>query len=131
MSATRTNAEGRRVSVQLDPGILVESLILQRLNTVPKRRHQDWIRTLLVQGFLAESGMIRRLNPTASQNHATQRREPQSPRSGFNFSDWVGRSATPKPMVKVTPGVTQEVPESAARPGGAEKPFAQLRKVVG
>ena len=37
--------------------MLVESLILQRLNTVPKRRHQDWIRALLVQGFLAESGL--------------------------------------------------------------------------
>ncbi|MGB5639322.1 MAG: hypothetical protein WBM63_09400, partial [Sedimenticolaceae bacterium] len=117
MSATRTDAEGRRVSVQLDPGILVESLILQRLNTVPKRRHQDWIRALLVQGFLAESGMIRRLNATATQNRAAQRREPQSPRSGFDFSDWVGRCATPKPMVKVTPGITQAVPEGTTKQG--------------
>lgn len=131
MSATRTDAEVRRVSVQLDPGMLVESLILQRLNAVPKRRHQDWIRALLVQGFLAESGVVRRLSATASQNRAAQRREPQSPRSGFDFSDWVGRSATPKPMMKVTPGITKAVPESAARPGGAEKPFAHLRKVVG
>lgn len=117
--------------MHLDPGILVESLILRRLNTLPKRRHQDWIRALLVQGFLAESGMVQRMNPTASQNRATQRRGQQSPRSGFDFSDWIGRSATPKPMVKVPPGVTKEVPESATRQGGSEKPFAQLRKVVG
>lgn len=131
MSATRTDAEGRRVSVQLDPGMLVESLILQRLNTVPKRRHHDWIRALLVQGFLAESGVVRRLSATATKNGAAQRREPQSPRSGFDFSDWVGRSATPKSMVKVTSGITKEVPENVTRQGGAEKPFAQLRKVVG
>ena len=119
------------MSVQLDPGMLVESLILQRLNTVPKRRHQDWIRALLVQGFLAESGMLRRLNPTATNNDAAQRRGPRSPRSGFDFSDWVGRSATREPMVKVTPGVTKAALENATRQGGSEKPFAQLRKVVG
>jgi hypothetical protein len=111
--------------------MLVESLILQRLNRLPKRRHQDWIRALLVQGFLAESGMLRRLNPTATNNDAAQRREPQSPRSGFDFSDWVRWSATRKPTVKVTPGVTKAAPDCVAKQGGSEKPFAHLRKVVG
>lgn len=109
--------------------MLVESLILQRLDTVPKRRHQDWIRALLVQGYLAESGMVRRLNTTTSENRTAQRRVQPSPRSGFDFSDWVGRSPPRKPMV--TPGVTKAVPESVARQGGSGKPFAHLRKVVG
>jgi hypothetical protein len=111
--------------------MLVESLILQRLNTVPKRRHHDWIRALLVQGFLAESGMIRRLKPTATNNDAAQRRGSQSPRLGFDFGDWVRWSATRKPTVKATPGVTKEVPEGTTKQGGSEKPFAQLRKVLG
>ena len=131
MTATRTDSEGLRVSVQLDPGMLVEALILQRLNAVPKRRHQDWIRSLLVQGFLAESRLVRQLNGTARENQATQHRAQQSRRSGFDFSEWLGRSANPKPVVRVTPDVPKEEQPSSVEQGNSAKPFAHLRKVVG
>jgi len=111
--------------------MLVEALILQRLNAVPKRRHQDWIRSLLVQGFLAESRLVRQLNGTAPGNLATQHRAQQSRRSGFDFSEWLGRSANPKPVVRTTPDVPKEEPPSFVEQGSLAKPFAYLRKVVG
>jgi len=128
MSATRTDLEGRRVTVRLDPGLLVEALILKRLNTVPKRRHPDWIRALLIQGFLAECRVVRQLKGTASEHPVTKRRVQPSPGSGFDFGDGFARSADLKPVVRANRHVSQEVHTS---PVGADKPFAHLRKVVG
>ena len=54
--------------MQLDAGMLVEALILERLNALPKRRHQDWIRSLLVQGFLAESRVLRQIDGAMAEN---------------------------------------------------------------
>ena len=130
MAVTQTDLEGRRVSVRLDPGLLVEALILKRLNTVPKRRHPDWIRALLVQGFLAECRVVRQLAGTASENAFAKRRMPPSPGSGFNFSEGCARSANPKRDIGVNRHVSKEVPASPAA-SGIDKPFAHLRKVVG
>jgi len=94
MAATRTDLEGRRVSVRLDPGMLIEALILKRLNTVPKRRHPDWIRTLLIQGFLAECRVVRRLNGIAPEHLIAKRRVQPSPGSGFDFGDRSAGSAS-------------------------------------
>ena len=51
-SVTKQRLEGLRISVRLDAGLPVEALIMKRLVALPKRRHQDWIRALLVQGFV-------------------------------------------------------------------------------
>ena len=131
MAATGTELEGRRVSVRLDPGLLVEALILKRLDTVPKRRHPDWIRALLVQGFLAESRVFRQLKGTASEHPIAKRRVQPSPGSGFDFGDGFARSANPKRVVRTNRHVPEENPSSPVAAGGADKPFAHLRKVVG
>ena len=131
MAATGTELEERRVSVRLDPGLLVEALILKRLNAVPKRRHPDWIRTLLVQGFLAECRVARQLKKPASENAFAKRRMQPSPGSGFDFSDGFARSANPKRVVRTNHYVSKEVPTNPVAAGGADKPFAHLRKVVG
>ncbi len=131
MSATRNDLEGRRVTVRLDPGLLVEALILKRLNTVPKRRHPDWIRALLVQGFLAECRVVRQLAGTASENAFAKRRMQPSPGSGFDFSDGFARSANAKRDRGVNRHVANKFPPSPVAAGGLDKPFAHLRKVVG
>ena len=131
MSATKADPKGRRIHVQLDPGMLVEALILERLNALPKRRYPDWIRSLLVQGFLAESRVFRQLDGTASENRVAERRVQQSARSGFDFGDWTGRSPYPTALVRVNREVPQDDPPSSKEQSGASKPFAQLRKVVG
>ena len=131
MAATGTELEGRRVTVRLDPGLLVEALILKRLNTVPKRRHPDWIRALLIQGFLAECRVVRQLNSTASENPIAKRRMQPSPGSGFDFSDGFAQSTKPKRIERKNFHVSNQVPTSNVVTGGVVKPFAHLRKVVG
>ena len=131
MSETQTASAGQRVSVQLDPGMLVEDLILQRFQSLPKRRQPEWIRSLLVQGFLAESRLDRQLKGSASQSQAVSDRMPQSPRSGFDFRDWTGRSAKLKPVASVIPDVPKADPLRCANQDRSTKPFAHLRKVVG
>jgi len=129
--ATRADPKGLRIHVRLDPGMLVEVLILERLNALPKRRYQDWIRSLLVQGFLAESRVFRQLDGTVSENRVAERRVQQSPRSGFDFGDWTGRSPGPTALVRVNRDVPRDDLPSSPKQSGASKPFAQLRKVVG
>ena len=131
MTATRTDLEGRRVSVRLDPGLLVEALILKRLNTVPKRRHSDWIRALLVQGFLAECRVVRQLKGTAAQHPIANRRVQSSPGSGFDFGDGFAQSTTPKRIERKNLQVSNQVPTSIVVTGGVDKPFAHLRRVLG
>ena len=131
MAATRTDSEGRRVTVHLDPGMLIEALILKRLNTVPKRRHPDWIRTLLIQGFLAECRVVRRLNGIAPEHLVAQRRVQPSPGSGFDFGDRSAGSAHPKRVARANRQQSNQAPPSHVAAGGVDKPFAHLRKVVG
>ena len=131
MSANGTELEGRRVSVRLDPGLLVEALILKRLDTVPKRRHPDWIRALLVQGFLAECRVVRQLKGTAAQHPIAKRRVQPSPGSGFDFGDGFTQSTKPKRIERKNLHVSNQVPTSNVVRGGVDKPFAHLRKVVG
>ena len=131
VTVTRNAPEGRRVSVQLDPGMLIEALILERLNTLPKRRHQDWIRTLLVQGFLAENRVNRQLSGKAAESPVRRQRVPRSHGSGFDLGDWHLRSVNSKPVVSASPDVPKEASPRPVKDSGAEKPFAHLRKVVG
>ena len=131
VSKTQTASAGQRVSVQLDPGMLVEDLILQRFQSLPKCRQPEWIRSLLVQGFLAESRLIRQLKVAASQTRAVLDRMPQSPRSGFDFRDWTRRSAKLKPVASLTAETSKEDPPHCVQQINSTKPFAHLRKVVG
>ena len=131
MSKTQTASAGQRVNVQLDPGMLVEALILQRFQSLPKRRQPEWIRSLLVQGFLAESRLVYQLNGMAPQTQVASDRVKQSPRTGLDFSDWTGRSAKPKPVTKAVPEESEEDPPRCVQPTNSAKPFAHLRKVVG
>ena len=131
MADNQTLSAGRRISVQLDPGMLVEDLILQRLQSLPKRRQPEWIRSLMVQGFLSESRLDRQLNGAASQTCAVSDRMPQSPRSGFDFGDWIGRSAKLKPVASFPAEVSKEDPPHCVQQINSTKPFAHLRKVVG
>jgi len=111
--------------------MLVEDLILQRFQSLPKRRQPEWIRSLLVQGFLAESRMVRQLNGIATQTQVVSGRVNLSPRSGFNFRDWTGRSAKLKPVASFTAEASKEVSPRCVQQINSSKPFAHLRKVVG
>lgn len=61
MKATKTTPE-QRIVVRLDPRVALESIILSRLERTPTRRRQEWLRSLLLQGFRSE---CRELSSTA------------------------------------------------------------------
>jgi hypothetical protein len=54
-----------QISLQLEPAIGIEGLILNRLSRIPSARRQDWLRGLLTQGFLAECQTLRALQQGA------------------------------------------------------------------
>ena len=49
-----TAPSAQRLCIRLDPAMLLEGLLLERLARVPKARRQEWLRGLLVQGYLWE-----------------------------------------------------------------------------
>jgi hypothetical protein len=102
-----------------------EALILQRLQRIPTGRRQDWLRGLLVQGFLDECRLRREADAEACA-------PPQAatPRQGTAFAGWLTeRSPTPQPPP--APKADLCDPPRPAVAGTNEKPFAHLRKVIG
>jgi len=129
MSASEIT-EPLRLSLTLDPGLVLERLILRRLSGLKRRRGQDWLRSLLVQGFLAEGQWIRSECPRDSDRASSQ--EPRIPTSPF--ASWLERTHTPVRRA-VEPRASTPTPTSpvttATSPVSETKPFAHLRKVIG
>ena len=117
----------KRLCITLDPGLVLERLILRRFAGLPRKRGQDWLRSLLVQGFLAEGRWLRTVEPGGGEDRA-----PYAPAiPATPFARWLERSHAndrtdlePKPRSVAAP----TTPPSAT--AGA-KPFAHLRKVIG
>ena len=120
--------ELRRISFSLDAGLVLERLILNRLSGLRRKRGHDWLRSLLVQGFLAE-GQWLRINSRRSGEGAA----PQA--SGLPttaFASWLEGSdrlprRAPSQTAPSMPDDTGRAEEAASR----QKPFASLRNVIG
>lgn len=117
----------RRLSVSLDPGLVLERLILRRLADLQRKRGQDWLRSLLVLGFLTEGRWLRTGEPDGGRG-----REPHVPAiPATPFACWLerahanGRTAH-EPALR---SVAAPTPPPSAN--GSAKPFAHLRKVIG
>ncbi len=124
--------EGFRISVRLDAGLPVEALIVKRLIALPKRRHQDWIRALLVQGFVAESRVHRQIQiglASSALGAAPAEKPVALPTSAY--AKWRREPATRQTSSRRA--VAERTPPaptpSAAREGG--KPFTALANVIG
>lgn len=125
MSASEIT-EPQRFSLTLDPGLVLERLILQRLSGLKRKRGQDWLRSLLVQGFLAEGQWIRSECTRDGERASTQ--EPKIPTTAF--ASWLQRVPTPaSPEAKSAPAPFHGSP--VTRSAAESKPFAHLRKVIG
>ena len=113
---------GQRLCLQLDPRMAFEALILQRLQRIPTGRRQEWLRGLLVQGFLDECRGRREMHgvpPVAT-----------TLRQGTAFASWLtGRPPIPQPAA--APNVDPGDPPRPAAAESNDKPFAHLRKVIG
>jgi hypothetical protein len=106
---------GQRVALQLDPRIALEAIILNRLERTTTARRQEWLRSLLVQGFRAECLALRGMS---------EERE-QRPAMAFAHRPEGGSKSLVAP--KEEPPVTQIGPVEAA----TTKPFTALGKVIG
>jgi hypothetical protein len=117
----------KRLNITLDPGLVLERLILRRLVALQGKRGQDWLRSLLVQGFLAEGRWLRSGDPGGSQSRVPV--EPAVPTTPF--SRWLqgahdkggsDQEPAPRSAEALTPP-----PSTSCN----SKPFAHLRKVIG
>jgi hypothetical protein len=113
-----------RLCLQLDPRMAFEALILQRLPVHPDRSAPEWLRGLLVQGFLAECRQRREADGEACDRPGAATRRP-----GNAFAGWL-TERTPTPHA---PPAEKPNPSDPQRPAVAPKakPFAHLRKVIG
>ena len=119
--------EPKRITLSLDPGLVLERMILQRLAGLKRRRGHDWLRSLLVQGFLAESRWIRsdrQGNPEDAAPRATTL--PATP-----FADWLERAQPVSPLKTDVPAAVAMLSTPTRGADATLKPFAHLRKVIG
>ena len=115
MAANRPRS-GYRITLQLDTRIVLEAIILNRMERIPKARRQEWLRGLLIQGFRAECRILREVPREIEPSPATA------------FSSWLEKDS---PKAIVPPERHQAVAAGKENTSGSGKPFAALGKVIG
>ncbi len=126
MSVTELT-EPKRLNLTLDPGLVLERLILQRFSRLKRKRGQDWLRSLLVQGFLAEGRWVSRDIPgNRAELVPRETTVPATP-----YANWLERAhPVNRPNAEMVPtAATAATPTPSASPDA--KPFAHLRRVIG
>lgn len=119
--------EPKRLSLTLDPGLVIERLILQRLSGLKRKRGQDWLRSLLMQGFLTEGRWLR--SDLQGNRRNVVPRETTVPATPF--AGWLGQAQpAEQPDAEAVPAAASAAVPSPV-PQTDAKPFAHLRKVIG
>jgi hypothetical protein len=103
----------------------LEALILQRLQRIPTGRRQEWLRGLLVRGFLGECRQRREADGGACDLSGAT-----TPRPGMAFAGWL-IERTPGPHVQPAATPDSSDPPRPVAVDTHDKPFAHLRKVIG
>ena len=122
----------QRISLELDSQMAFEALILQHLDTLPRERRQEWLRTLLVQGYLVEMRLLREIGPQGLGKIKTQSEDiRQKPLPASPFASWLAQSMPE--MKSRAASLKNGRVEKRQEPIQANnhKPFAHLRKVIG
>ena len=122
----------QRVCLRLDPAMLLEGLLLAQLSRIPKGRRQEWLRGLLVQGYLWEGRTHRGVQRNVKAHSFTgDQAEDKGPVSAMVFAGWLTRPQPAMPRIApegtVAPRIAPIMPETHE----TRKPFAHLRKVIG
>ena len=117
----------QRFSLTLDPGLVLERMILSRLTGLKRKCGQDWLRSLLVQGFLAEGQWLRRERQGGGDGAApAEARIPTTP-----FANWLAHASVPaRRAPEPAPGAVRQT-VTVIEPVAGSKPFAHLRNVIG
>lgn len=124
MSAQFT-APSTPIVLQLDVTVAFEALILNELRRRPAARQAEWLRGLLVQGFLFERRALQAAQ-AAGATSITARDTGAAPSTGPALAIVKDAAAEPPPAAS-----DQE--ESVPDPADTTSPmaFAALRKVIG
>ena len=127
MSASEMT-ELHRISFALDAGLVLERLILKRLSGLKRKRGHEWLRSLLVHGFLAEGQWLRTESNRSGEGAAPGACGiPPTP-----FARWLeGAERLPRGAPAVTAALIPEDDGGTGQVAAAEKPFTHLRKVIG
>ena len=110
-----------RIILSLDTRVALESLVLNRLQRLPNRRREEWLRGLLIGGFRLECQTIKDQPSVAIPVIDGARLE-------TTYSQWLTQGPAQKPPKN--PNVQAPI-EYAPNAPGQSKPFAALRKVIG
>ena len=114
--ATNRPRSGYRITLQLDTRIVLEAIILNRMERIPKARRQEWLRGLLIQGFRTECRSLREVPREIELSPATA------------FSSWLEKDS---PRAIVPPERHRAVAAGKDNTSDSGKPFAGLSKVIG
>ena len=127
-----TVATAQRLGIRLDPAMLLEGLLLARLALVPKARRQEWLRGLLVQGYLWEARTSHGVRSDDEFGRfGADQAEKRVPASATAFAGWLTRPQTAVPKVVAEGDRPPGAVATRPRKPGTDKPFAHLRKVIG
>lgn len=99
-----------------------EALILNQLQRRPADRQTEWLRSLLVQGFLCECRDLQTSDGAGGAGQATPGPRPARPALAV---------VNDTPMSEVQMNPSAELPDAADTPDSAPLAFAALRKVIG
>lgn len=114
-------AKSRRLTLRLDGELPFEALIQERLETLPKARRQDWLRTLLVEGFKRE---CRQLNKVEGRSVQPLRAAPRA------FRTFPGPEVR-SPNAVATAATKPDAEDRSADSAQAPVSWAALRRVIG
>ena len=110
-------SKGLRISLRLEPAVGIDGLIVGRLLRTPRAARQEWLRSLLTQGFLAECQILRAQEKTPSGTEGTT--------AGAAPILPAGRMM--KPVVEES----IEAKEAAEKTPGSPVPLTALRRMIG
>ena len=115
----------QRIDLNLDVAITFEALILNRLMGIPAGRQEEWLRGLLVQGFLNECLALRDVQFAAETDCDLPGTQDLAPAHTLSAVSQQSPPARQKagPQTALT-AVKAEQPEGTVS-------FAALRKVIG
>lgn len=112
------------IAVKLDVAVDMEALLLGRLERLPARRREEWLRALLLKGFQKECRELRKLNPSTAGNG------PPEPPRNLPVPRPVARTPLREPHPSDRSAKPSHCSETATPPTAAVS-MAALRQVIG
>jgi len=115
----------QRITLQLNVAFVFEALILKRLRRLSKTHSDEWLRSLLVEGFRRECRAIRKVQRTDQMD-----RDAALSQVATNHpEDSATEPRSPMPHPKAGPRSISAAHQVAQSNGTVS--FATLRKVIG